>query len=336
MRQFPKKPVAISPRDENGKLLPLMTAESAGVDDGDGHIMTYSWRLCMTKDPANRVPVEKPATYRPERFELARRLLLATQDANLVNLDFYEMPGGKVDVNNGIGRQISMGLIGAADAWPNATPAERQKIWQAHKDYTLELLWFLGHDPAVPEATRRKVSELGFAKDEFTETDHWPPVIYIREARRMLGQYVLTQADILGKIEKPDSIGIGSFPIDSHDCQRVATADGGWINEGTIFPVRQPGKKHGYPHQLPLRCVLPKRAECDNLLVPVCLSASHVALSSVRVEPTWIVLGHSSGIAAALAARSDRAVADVPLSDLQARLRKAGQVLDLPPEHRAK
>jgi len=143
----------------------------------------------------------------------------------------------------------------------------------------------------------------------------------------------MTQADIRKDITKPDSIGIGSFPIDSHDCQRVATEDGGWLNEGTIFPVHMAGTKYGQPYQLPYRAILPKRAECDNLLVPVCLSASHVALSSVRVEPTWMVLGQSAGVAAALAAKSNVAVQELPLPELQQHLRDAKQVLDLRPEH---
>ena len=334
-QQYPKPPLAFSPRDAQGKLLPLLTAESAGPDEGDNHIMTYSWRLCMTKDPANRIPVGKPATYDPARFELARRLFQNSKSLNVVGLDFYPLPGGKVDVNNGIGRQLSMGLIGAADAWPRATHAERERIWQAHKDYALEFLWFLQTDSAVPEKIREDVAGYGFARDEFAATGNWPPVIYIREARRMIGETVLTQADILKTITKPDAIGIGSFPIDSHDCQRVATADGGWVNEGTIFPVHMAGTKHGQPHQLPYRALLPKRAECDNLLVPVCLSASHVAMGSIRVEPTWMVLGQSAGAAAALAAKNDIAVQDVSLPTLQQRLREAKQVLDLRPEHLA-
>lgn len=335
-QQYKKPRLNFSPRDAAGKLLPLMTAESAGPDEGDQHIMTYSWRITMTKAPGNSLPQVQPPNYDPARFELARRILQNSKDPRMVAVDIYPIPGDKVDVNNGIGRQLSMGLIGAADAWPNATPAERAKIWQAHKDYALELLWFLGHDPAVPAAIRADISSYGFARDEHaTAADHWPPVIYIREARRMLGEFVMTQADIRKDITKTDSIGIGSFPVDSHDCQRVATADGGWENEGTIFPVHMAGTKYGQPYQLPYRAILPKRAECDNLLVPVCLSASHVALSSVRVEPTWIVLGQSAGVAAALAAKKDVPVQDLPVPELQEQLRAAKQVLDLRPEHLA-
>lgn len=334
--QFPKAVVAVSPRDDAGKLLPLLSGEEAGPDEGDAKIMTYSWRLCMTKDPANRVVRTKPATYDPARFEIPRRLLQSGVNPRMVALDFYPLPGGKVDVNNGIGRQISMGLIGPQWAWPSASPAERVKIWQQHKDYTLELLWFLQTDPAIPEKTRQEIAELGFCKDEFAAFDHWPPVLYIREGRRMVGEFVMAQRDILDEVTKPDSIGISSFPIDSHDCQRIATKDGGWINEGTIFPVHMKGTKYGQPHQVAYRSLTPKRTECTNLLVPVCLSASHVALSSIRVEPTWIMLGQSAGVAAAMSAKSNVTVQELPIEKLQTRLRAVGQVLDLLPEHLAK
>jgi hypothetical protein len=250
-------------------------------------------------------------------------------------VDIYPIPGGKVDVNNGIGRMVSMALVGACREWPEATPEKRQQIWQQHKDYAQELIWFLRTDPSVPAATRKTMSQYGYCKDEFASFGHWPPALYVREARRMVGEHVLTQADIRTTVTKPDSIGIGCFPIDSHDCQRVATADGGWTNEGTIFPIHMKGTKYGQPHQLPYRAILPKRQECTNLLVPVCLSSTHVAFSSVRVEPTWMVLGQSSGVAAAMAVKLGKTLHDLPVSDLQAGLRKVGQVLDLSPEHLA-
>lgn len=331
--QFTKPTIKTSPRDASGKLLPLMTAESAGPDEGDSYIMPYSWRIVMTRDPANQVPFEKPATYDPARFELARRLLQAGAPASLVAVDIYPIPGDKVDINNGIGRMVSMALVGECREWPTATPARRQEIWQMHKDYALELMWFLRTDPAVPEATRKSMSSLGYCKDEFATFGYFPPALYVREARRMVGEHVLTQADVRTSVTKPDSIGIGCFPIDSHDCQRVPTADGGWTNEGTIFPIHMKGVKYGQPHQIPYRSILPKRAECENLLVPVCLSSTHVAFSSVRVEPTWMVLGQSSGIAASLAVKQKKSMHDVPLADLQAKLKAAGQVLDLFPEH---
>lgn len=334
-QQYPKPAMKFSPRDEAGRLLPLLTGEEAGADRGDHRVMTYSWRLCMTTDPALAVPLQQPKTYDPARFELARRLFANSKDTNVCGLDLYPLPGGKVDVNNGINRQISMGLLGPQSAWCDASPTERHKIWLAHRDYTLELLWFLGHDPAVPEKVRNTIAPLGFAKDEFTDSEYWPPALYVREGRRTLGETVMTQADILHDVTKPDAIGISSFPIDSHDCQRVATPDGGWINEGTIFPVHMKGTKYGQPHQVPYRAITPRRAECDNLLAPVPISASHVAYSSIRVEPTWMTIGQSAGIAAALAARENLPVQDVPIAKLQTELRAAGQPLDLLPEHLA-
>ena len=174
------------------------------------------------------------------------------------------------------------------------------------------------------------MNALGYAKDEFAKFGHFPPVLYVREARRMVGEYFLTQADIRRNATKPDSIGIGSFPIDSHDCQRIALPGGGFVNEGTIFPVRQKDRPIGHVHQLPYRAITPKREQCTNLLVPVCLSASHVAFSSVRVEPTWIVLGQSAGIAAAVAVEERVAVQDVNYARLAERLVKQKQVLELP------
>ena len=172
----------------------------------------------------------------------------------------------------------------------------------------------------------------GYAKDELVKWGHFPPVLYVREGRRMVGEYVVTQRDIREQVTKEDSIGVGSFPIDSHDVQRVPTADGtGFINEGTIFPDRIPGHKIGHTHQLPYRAITPKRAECDNLFVPVALSCTHVAMSSIRVEPTWMVLGQSSGVAAVLAVKLKRTVQDLPYAELRPRLVAQGQALDLLP-----
>ena len=327
--QFPKRPLKGSPRDAAGKLLPLMTAESAGPDEGDKHVMTYSFRICFSDDPANRVELTEPAGYDPARFELARRAI--AEDPKGVMFDIYPLPGKKFDGNNAIGKQISFGIIGGGDAWAEASWEERQKIWQEHKDYALQFIWFLRTEESVPEHVRQRVASLGLAKDEFAATDHWPPALYVREARRMVGPYVLTQHDIRTNVTKEDSIGVGSFPIDSHDCQRVATKGGGWINEGTIMPDRLPAG-HGQPHQIPYRAITPREEECANLLVPVCLSATHVALSSVRVEPTWMVLGQSAGIAAAMATEEDVAVQQLPIGDLQQRLVAARQVLELQPE----
>lgn len=332
-KQFPKKPVTgVNPRDASGKLLPLMTAETAGEEaTGDRGLMVFSFRLCLTKDPANRVPITQPKNYDPAQFELVRRYLAAYPRKTPL-FDMYPLPGNKIDGNNSIGGQISIGLVGGSNEWCEASYAERAKIWQKHREYTEGLIWFLGHDPALPEELRAEMQSYGYAKDELVKWGHFPPVLYVREGRRMVGEYVLTQHDIREQVTKEDSIGVGSFPIDSHDVQRVPTPDGnGFINEGTIFPDRIPGHKIGHAHQLPYRAITPKRAECDNLLVPVALSSTHVAISSVRVEPTWMVLGQSAGVAAALAVKTQRSVQELPYPELRARLIAQSQALDLLP-----
>jgi len=334
--QFPKKAVIIEPFNAAGKPLPLLTGDSLGEDKGDGKIMTYSFRVVISTDPNNRLPIPEPANYDPARFELVRRYVKANPKVagSMVSIDEYPLPGRKVDLNNGIGRQISSGLVGASWAWPEATYKEREKIWEAHKQYTLELIWFLKTDSGVPEGVRRKFATYGLAKDEFGKHGGWPPALYVREGRRMIGEHVLTQHDVRTNARKKDSIGISSFPIDSHDCQRVPTADGrGWINEGTIFPKRINGNHHGHPYQVPYRSLTPKRSECVNLLVPVCLSSSHVALSSIRVEPTWMMLGHSAGVAAAMASKTKVDVQQLPYNQLKKRLKKQNQVIEFPTDY---
>ncbi len=327
-KQFPKRKMNISGFDEKGNLLPLITTSDAGPDEaGDKNLMTYSFRLCLTSDPTNRVPMPRPANYDPARFELARRALKVGAH---VGFDLYPLPGKKVDGNNSIGGQISLGLVGACNDWHSADEAGRQKIWEAHQQYTLEFIHFLCTDPAVPKNIRDKFADLGLCKDEFAETEHFSPALYVRESRRLQGMYVISQKDIIDSPKKDDPIAISSFPIDSHDCQRVALKDGGVINEGTIFPVRVKGTGIGYAYHVPYRSVLPKADQCSNLLVPVALSCTHVGMSSLRIEGAWMVIGQGAGVAAALAAKRDIAVQDLPYSVLRERLLAQGQVLDLP------
>ena len=243
--------------------------------------------------------------------------------------DLYPLPNGKFDANNGIGKQFSMGLVGACNGWSEADETGRAKIWEAHKQYTLEMYHFLTTDPAVPENLRRQLAQLGLCRDEFAAYDHWSPQLYVREGRRMKGMYVLSQKDIMNEPQKDDAIVVSSFPIDSHDCQRVALKDG-VVNEGTIFPVRMQGRRHGYAYHIPYRSILPQAEECENLLVPVALSCTHVGISSIRVEPTWMILGQSAGIAAALSARQNVTVQKLPYAVLRERLLAQKQVLDLP------
>jgi hypothetical protein len=328
-RQYPKQKMAINGFDANGLPLPFITTVSQGGDNaGEQTVMVYSFRLCLTKDTANRAPFPEPKAYDPARFELVRRYFLKYPQAPLP-WDLYPLPGGKFDANNGIGKMFSMGLVGEANGWCASDPAGRAKLWDKHKEYTLEFYKFLTTDAAVPQKIRTEMAQLGLCRDEFPETDHWSPQLYVREGRRMDGRYMLTQKDVLEHPEKDDAIAVSSFPIDSHDCRRIALSDG-VINEGTIMPLRMPGRRHGFAYQVPYRAITPEAAECTNLLVPVALSASHVAYSSVRVEPTWMTIGQSAGIAAALAAKAGVTVQALDYAQLRARLLFQHQVLELP------
>jgi hypothetical protein len=328
-RQYPKEKLAINGFDANGLPLPFITSLRPGDDQaGEETVMVYSFRLCLTKNPANRVPFPEPQTYDPARFELIRRYFQKYPNAPLP-WDLYPLPGDKFDANNGIGKMFSMGLVGEANGWCASDPAGRAKLWEKHKQYTLEFYKFLTTDPAVPAKIRATMAELGLCRDEFPETQHWSPQLYVREGRRMDGRFTLTQKDVLEDPKKDDAIAISSFPIDSHDCRRIALPDG-VINEGTIFPVSMPGRRHGYAYQIPYRAITPSASECSNLLVPVALSATHVAYSSVRVEPTWMAIGQSAGVAAALAAKEGVTVQALDYGRLRARLLAQRQVLDLP------
>jgi hypothetical protein len=327
-KQYPKQQMGINGFDERGNLLPLLTTADAGPDEArDRNVMAYSFRLCLTADPKNRVPMPKPAHYDPARFEVIRRAFEVGE--RRIGFDLYPLPGSKYDGNNSIGGQFSIGLVGGGTDWHAADEVGRKRIWETHKQYTLELYQFLTTDPAVPQGLRRKYANVGLCRDEFARHDHFSPALYVRESRRMRGLYVISQRDILESPEKDDPIAIASFPIDSHDCQRVALRGGGVINEGTIFPVRRiPGQ--GYAYHVPYRAVLPKADQCDNLLVPVALSCTHVGMSSLRIEGAWMVIGQAAGVAAALAAKQDVAVQRVGYAKLRERLLAQKQVLDLP------
>lgn len=324
-----KGKMPISGFDDTGKALPLITTTDAGPEEaGDANVMIYSFRLCLTANPENRVPMPSPAHYDPARFEVVRRHL--QNGGRGVGFDLYPLPGDKFDGNNSIGGQFSLGLAGACNGWSEASDEERKVIWEAHKQYTLEFYHFLTTDPAVPEAIRKNFARLGLCKDEFPEYGHFSPALYVREGRRMKGMYVVTQNDIMQTPQKDDTIAISSFPIDSHDCQRIALKDGGVINEGTMLVYMKGNRKHGHPFHIPYRAITPKAAECENLLVPVALSCTHVAICSIRVEPTWMILGQSAGVAAALSAKQNVAVQKLPYLTLREHLLKQKQVLDLP------
>lgn len=305
------------PGDPQSGLLPGISSDDPGRQgDGDRRIQAYCFRLCLTRDEENRIPFPKPADYDPSQYELLLRYIKAgVWDA----LDLaIPLPNGKWDTNsNGA---FSLDYVGASYEWPEGDEAVRRRLFHEHLTYQQGLLWFLSNDERVPEFVRRDVGALGLAKDEFRDTGGWPPILYVREARRMVSDYVVTEANCFGKRTVEDSVGLASYTMDSHNCQRFVH-EGRVLNEGDV-QVRIPG-----PFALSYRAIVPRRDECANLLVPVCVSASHIAFGSIRMEPVFMILGESAAHAAALAIEADVAVQDVSVEDLQHRLRGAGQVL---------
>ncbi|MFO0925578.1 MAG: FAD-dependent oxidoreductase [Gemmataceae bacterium] len=289
---------------------------------GDRKVQAYNFRLCMTNHADNLVPWPKPANYDPARYELLARYLTAKPDLKMGQLmNPVRMPNAKTDTNNN--GAFSTDHIGANWDYPDADPATRRRIWQDHVDYTQGFLYFLANDPRVPPALQKEMRGWGLAKDEFVDNGHWPTQLYVREARRMLGGYVMTEADILKERTKTDSVGLGSYNTDSHHVQRVLRDDGTALNEGDF----QVGVS---PYAIPYRSLYPKPAECDNLLVPVCCSASHVAYGTIRMEPVYMILGQASGVAAALAVEGTTSVQKVPVEQLTAKLK--GQKAILSPD----
>lgn len=295
---------------------------------GDEKLPAYNFRLCLTDDGTNQVPFAQPDGYDPQQYELLLQwlLLLKQSEGNrdLKITDVFSMGsllGGKTDANN-LG-PFSSDYIGQSWAYPEADYEAREQIILQHKQYLQGLLYFLTQDERVPAELREDMSRWGLAADEFTDNDNWPYQLYIREARRMIGDFVMTQKDLQTDRTKEDSIGMGSYFIDSHHVQREVTEDGFVQNEGEI-QVKVP------PYQLPYRILTPKRTEAGNLLVPVCVSASHVAYSSIRMEPQYMILGQAAGLAAKLAIEQNCAVQDIDILTLQTKLQEKGAVLSLP------
>ncbi|MBI4892989.1 MAG: FAD-dependent oxidoreductase [Acidobacteria bacterium] len=320
-------PMDIPARDEKGQLLPEVSAEPRGEPgSGDKRIQAYNFRVIATTVEANKVPWPKPKNYDPKRYELLARYVPALEvylGRPATFTDFTLMrtiPNGKVDVNNRGG--FSSDYIGKNYKYPDGTYAEREKIWQEHVDYQQGLYYFLANDPRLPAALRTDAARWGLAKDEFPDTDHWPNQLYVREGRRMTGEFVATQKDLQTERTKQDAIGMGSYNSDSHNVQRHVSETGIVLNEGNVeVPVQ--------PYQIPYRVLLPRKAEAENLLVPVCFSASHVAYSSLRMEPQYMILGHAAGVAAALAAQRGVAVQEIPVDELQKTLLAEGAVFEL-------
>ncbi len=317
----------VDPWDDEGNLLPFLNTDELGDPDaGDHKIMNYNFRVTLTNDPEIRVPIPEPENYDPAQWELLRRFFERYPNDGLVKR--YRLPNNKFDANDSQSKGFAIGMLGGSWDYPEADYETRRKIEYDHKEYALGYFHFILNDPSVPARIREDFKQFGLPKDEHVDSGHFPPMVYIREARRMVGEYVLTQKDIETQPAKEDSVGVAMGPITIHNVQRVATEDG-YYHEGAVHTPYDP---HGEPYQVPYRALLPKREECVNLLVPVCLSSSHVAMGSLRLEPTWVVLGQSAGVAAALGAKSGGELHDLSYTKLRERLLAQEQVVDILPE----
>ncbi len=309
----------VKPGDPSSGLLPhIQKIEGLTNGQGDKKIQAYNYRVCLTTDPANSIRIEKPPGYR----ELDHELLLRNFDAGDTRLPALIEPladGKKVDWNNM--HAVGSDYVGANWEYPEASYERRIEIEREHQTYIRGFLWTMAKNPRVPEKIRARTASYGLPKDEFTDNGGWPWMIYIREARRMVGDYVMTQLDCSGKRTAPDPIGLGSFGMDSHCVQHIVTENGNVQNEGVIW--RTPPRPYGISY----RSIIPKKGECENLFSPICLGASHVAHGSIRMEPVFMALSQSAAIAAGMAIDSNLTVQDVPYPALRDKLEVAKQIV---------
>ncbi|MBN8823499.1 MULTISPECIES: FAD-dependent oxidoreductase [unclassified Spirosoma] len=324
--RFIDTPIDASPYDDKGKLLPGFVERSTLTEgQASDRVMNYNFRLMMSTH-TDRRPFPKPAAYNPKRYLLLTRLLKnhpETKLRDIIDLYAWNYPKGKFETNNKQKAVISLGHFGGNVDYPEASYSRRKAIYDDHKAWTLGLMYYLANDPSVPDALRQETASYGFSADEFTDNENFPYYLYVREARRMIGAYIQTQKDILDERTKPDAICLGSHWIDSHHVQRVAVSKTQFVNEGRIW------ESITQPYEVSYRAITPKPNECTNLLVPVCVSASHVGFCSLRVESTWMQLGNSAGIAAAMAFRQKKAVQQLATSELQTNLRQKGVIISV-------
>ncbi len=309
------------PGDSTSGVLPRISTEHPGeYGSGDEKIQAYCYRLCMSNHPDNRVSWPRPANYDSTQYELLLRVF--NGDSFEMHYDFFgkfdTIPNRKTDTNNR--GPFSSDNIGMNYDYPEASYERRKEILEEHTTYQQGLYWFVANDPRVRKDVQNEMRKWGLAKDEFVDNNNWPHQIYVREARRMIGDFVLTEHELLGKRPVTESIGMGSYTIDSHNIQRYITPEGYVQNEGDIgVPVN--------PYKIPLGCILPKKGECSNLVVAAAVSSSHIAFGSIRMEPVFMILGQSVGALAGLAIERDKGVHDIDYPTLSARLLEDKQVL---------
>jgi hypothetical protein len=308
----------VVPGDPKSGVLPRISTEPVGeYGSEDKRVQAYCYRWCASNHPENRVPFPKPEGYDPKQYELLVRVYEAGWRETFDKFD--PIPNHKTDTNNH--GPFSTDNIGMNYDYPEATYERRKEILDEHRTYQQGWLYFVANDPRVPKDVQEKMRKYGLPKDEFKDNGNWPHQIYVREARRMIGQFVMTENELTKKKPTPDSVGMGSYTIDSHNVQRYITPEGFVQNEGDIGVGIS-------PYAIAYGSLVPKKAQCENLLVPICVSSTHIAFGSIRMEPVFMILGQSAATAAVLAIDDKQAVQDVPYEKLRSQLLKDGQVLE--------
>ncbi|NIJ51656.1 FAD-dependent oxidoreductase [Dyadobacter arcticus] len=306
--------------DPKSGLLPYISPEQIGKKgDGDNKIQAYCFRMCLSSSPDNRIPFAKPAGYDPKKYELLARVYKAGWTETFDKYD--DIPNKKTDTNNH--GPFSTDYIGMNYDYPDATYERRKEIIKEHESYQKGLMYYLSNDTNVPADVREKMNVWGLARDEFKDNGGWPHQIYVREARRMIGMGIMTENETLGKKPVSQPIGMGSYSLDAHNAQLYVKADGFVQNEGDI------GVHPKQPYSISYESIVPKKAECQNLFVPVCLSSSHIAYGSIRMEPVFMILGQSAATAAVMAIDKKIPVQDVDYGQLKEQLLKDKQKLEL-------
>jgi len=302
------------PGDAKSGLLWGISSEVLQVNGaGDKKVQAYNFRITLTNVPENRIPISKPNNYDPKKYELLLRLKEKQPWKSISDVFIIsKMPNGKTDINNNGG--FSTDMIGMNWEYPEADYNTRTKIWKEHEDYTKGFFYFIGNDTRIPGNIRDEMKQWGYPKDEYTDNGNWTPQLYIREARRMIGELVMTQHHCQGKEQVEDGVGMAAYGMDSHNCERLVV-NGMVKNEGDV-------QVHGFaPYAVSYRAIVPKQKEAANLFVPVCLSASHIAYGSIRMEPVFMVLGQSSAVAACQVIDKKIAVQQVNVKEVQSLLR---------------
>ncbi|MDB4421635.1 FAD-dependent oxidoreductase [Akkermansiaceae bacterium] len=313
--------------DPSSGVLPRISTDPPGKKgEGDKKVQAYCFRMCLSNHPENRVPFTKPEGYDPNQYTLFARILDTGWDEVFEQFDI--LPNHKTDTNNH--GPFNTDNIGMNYDYPDGSYERRREIIKEHEVYQKGMMYFLANDPRVPEKFRKEMSTWGLAKDEFADNGNWPHQLYIREARRMVGAYVTTQLDVQGKRETPHPIGMGSYTMDSHNVQRYITPEGFVQNEGDI------GVTPKKPYHISYGSIIPKKEECQNLLVPAAVSSSHIAFGSIRMEPVFMILGQSAGTAAALSIDDKVAVQDLDYEKLRTRLLTDKQRLTAKPKKSSK